>query len=260
MTDFFRVKNFERFQHYKDRSPIWIKLYNELLDDYEFSRLPDASKAHLIAIWLLASRYENKIPYDAEWVARRINANSTVDLKVLADGGFIVTDQARSKTLAGREQTAIPEKRREREEKKDIRAVATATRSPDRFEEFWKAYPKRDGANPKKPARKKFDDAVKAGHDPGAIIAGAERYREYMRSKGQEGTQYVAQAVTWLNQARWEDELPAVNGSAPDDDYPRIKRMLDTEAERGEWPFTNYPKANIPPEIIARWQAERAAQ
>jgi DNA-binding NarL/FixJ family response regulator len=32
----YSVKNFERFQHYKDRSPPWIKLYNELLDDYEF--------------------------------------------------------------------------------------------------------------------------------------------------------------------------------------------------------------------------------
>ena len=146
------------------------------------------------------------------------------------------------------------------ERKKDLRAVATATRSPDRFEEFWKAYPKRDGANPKKPALKVFAQSVKSGHDPGAIIAGAERYRGFMRAKGQEGSQYVAQAVTWLRQARWEDEFPsAINGaSAADDDYPRIKRMLDTEAERGEWPFVNTPKATIAPEHIARWQAERA--
>jgi hypothetical protein len=76
----FRVKNFERFQHYKDRSPPWIKLYNELLDDYDFGRLRDASKMHLIAIWLLASRSENKIPYDPEWIARRINATDAIDL------------------------------------------------------------------------------------------------------------------------------------------------------------------------------------
>jgi hypothetical protein len=89
----FSVKNFERFQHYKDRAPPWIKLYNELLDDYEFGRLPDASKMHLIAIWLLASRSDNKIPYDAAWVARRINANTKVDLTLLACSGFIVVDQ-----------------------------------------------------------------------------------------------------------------------------------------------------------------------
>lgn len=89
----FSVKNFERFQHYKDRSPPWIKLYNELLDDYEFGRLPDASKFHLVAIWLLASRSENKIPFDPAWVSRRINANDTVDLPLLAARGFIVVDQ-----------------------------------------------------------------------------------------------------------------------------------------------------------------------
>jgi len=147
-----------------------------------------------------------------------------------------------------------------REGKGTVKGTRQETRPSDRFEEFWKAYPKRDGANPKKPARKKFDDAVKQGHDPGEIIAGAERYRAFMLAKGQEGTQYVAQAVTWLRQARWEDELPsAINGAgATDDDYPRIKRMLDTEAERGEWPFVNTPKATIAPEHIARWQAERA--
>ncbi len=63
----FSVKNFERFQHYKDRSPPWIKLYNELLDDYSFACLDDAAKFHLIAIWLLASRTDNRIPYDATW-------------------------------------------------------------------------------------------------------------------------------------------------------------------------------------------------
>ncbi len=90
----FSVKNFEKFQHYKDRSPPWIKLYNELLDDYEFGRLQDASKMHLVAIWLLASRYDNQIPYDAEWVSRRINATEPVDLIALARSGFIILDQS----------------------------------------------------------------------------------------------------------------------------------------------------------------------
>jgi hypothetical protein len=90
---YFSVKNFEKFQHYKDRAPPWIKLYNELLDDYDFSCLQDASKLHLILIWLLASRSENKLPYDSEWVSRRISANSPVDLAALHQAGFIVVDQ-----------------------------------------------------------------------------------------------------------------------------------------------------------------------
>lgn len=89
----FSVKNFEKFQHYKDRSPPWIKLYNELLDDYEFGRLQDASKLHLVLIWLLASRSENKLPYDPAWIGKRINASETVNLDALCAAGFIVTDQ-----------------------------------------------------------------------------------------------------------------------------------------------------------------------
>ena len=39
------VKNFEKFQHYRDRAPIWIKLYGYLLEDYEFNLLPDVAAA-----------------------------------------------------------------------------------------------------------------------------------------------------------------------------------------------------------------------
>lgn len=89
-----------------------------------------------------------------------------------------------------------------------IRAVAKATR-PDAGkvfdDEFWPAYPKREGENPKAPARKAFITAVKSGHDPSGITAGAKRYAETLRKSGQIGTRYVAQAVTWLHQARWED-------------------------------------------------------
>ncbi len=87
------VKNFERFQHYKDRCPKWIKLYNELLDDYAFGCLPDASKMHLIAIWLLASRSNNLVPNDPKWIAGRINASEPVDLQPLFEAGFIVASE-----------------------------------------------------------------------------------------------------------------------------------------------------------------------
>jgi len=145
----FSVKNFERFQHYKDRAPPWIKLYNELLDDYEFGRLPDASKMHLIAIWLLASRSNNKIPYDSAWVARRINANTKVDLTLLACAGFIVVDQQvqtkeqdASNALADGAQDACLEReeRRDRVETEQIAASPPKPRKkpvrslPDNFE------------------------------------------------------------------------------------------------------------------------------
>ena len=48
-------KNWDAFQHYKHRSPPWIKLHRNLLDDMHFQRLPVASKALAPMLWLLAS-------------------------------------------------------------------------------------------------------------------------------------------------------------------------------------------------------------
>lgn len=93
MSQFFKVKNYDKFQHYRDRTPPWIKLYNELLDDYDFGCLPDASKMHLVAIWLLASRSDNHLPRDPVWIAKRINATEPVDLDRIEAAGFIVTIQ-----------------------------------------------------------------------------------------------------------------------------------------------------------------------
>jgi hypothetical protein len=72
---------------------------------------------------------------------------------------------------------------------------------PDFFEDFWKAFPRRDGENPKKPARLKFEAACRKGADPQEIIAGARR----LATKHPEPSVYVPQAVTWLNQERWTD-------------------------------------------------------
>ena len=102
------VKNFDRFQHYKDRAPKWIKLYGEILNDYEFSSLPDAQKAHLVSIWLLASRLDNKIPNDPNWVGRQINANDPVDLEALMDAGWLVPHQSCGPILAEWKSRHVP--------------------------------------------------------------------------------------------------------------------------------------------------------
>jgi hypothetical protein len=114
MTVTFSVKNFERFQHYKDRSPPWIKLYNELLDDYTFGLLPDASKLHLVAIWLLASRSNNRIPHDPGWIAKRISATEKVDLELLRSSGFIEVQDA-GVAQAARKPDADPERESQRQ-------------------------------------------------------------------------------------------------------------------------------------------------
>jgi uncharacterized phage protein (TIGR02220 family) len=96
---YLRVRNWEEFQHYKDRDPPWIKIHNRLLDDFEFCILPDATKAHLLCIWMLASRTDNKIPDDAVWLAAKIGATEPVDLELLKARSWLVEHPA-SDTLA----------------------------------------------------------------------------------------------------------------------------------------------------------------
>lgn len=83
------VNGWNKFQHYKNRTPPWIKLNRDLLNNYAFRDLPDASKAHLMMIWLLASQLDNVIPDDSEWIRERINCNDKVDLNILIKHNFL---------------------------------------------------------------------------------------------------------------------------------------------------------------------------
>lgn len=73
------------------------------------------------------------------------------------------------------------------------------------FENFWTAKPKRRGANPKEQARLKFLRAVANGTDPQKIIGAAREWAKQEDENGKTGTEYVAMAVTWLNQKRYND-------------------------------------------------------
>ena len=116
MKQYFSVKNWDKFQHYKDRNPPWIKLHNSLLDNYEFECLQDASKSHLLCIWMLASRTDNRMPLDPEWIKRKIGASSKVDLEILLEYGFIELQgmaQDASKALVSGEKSRDRERDRE---------------------------------------------------------------------------------------------------------------------------------------------------
>ncbi|WP_316159685.1 DnaA N-terminal domain-containing protein [Bradyrhizobium sp. SZCCHNRI3042] len=235
-------KNWKEFQHYRDRKPAWIKLHGAILDDFEYFRLPVASKALAPLLWLLAREYEGgEITASLEEVAFRMRMpvpELVEALRPLLAAKFFFYDkdmpecfQSDSGPLAPRKQDAMPEKEGETEretERHSPSTVAAATAAEARadldddgspviakavagvlagklFADFWSAYPKRDGANPKEPARKKFLAAVKSGDDADAIIAGARGYAEELRRTNKLNTSYVAQAVTWLNQRRWTD-------------------------------------------------------
>ena len=54
-----KIKGWEEFQHFKDRTPPWIKLYRYLLDDPEWHNLTGDDSKVLIMLWLIASEDKN---------------------------------------------------------------------------------------------------------------------------------------------------------------------------------------------------------
>lgn len=85
-----RVKNWDRFQHYKSRenAPNWIKVKPDLLLDYEFQKLSEAERYRLIAIWLLAGKLHNRLPFDDKFIAKSIDVKK-VDLSKYVRLGWL---------------------------------------------------------------------------------------------------------------------------------------------------------------------------
>lgn len=102
--DFIAVKDFETFQHYKGRTPPWIKFYNALLDDYRFLQLSDAARSQLMLIWLVASRHRNRIPRDEKYISEAIHCTTKLQLAALIESGWLYV--ANDAPLSERKQDA----------------------------------------------------------------------------------------------------------------------------------------------------------
>lgn len=187
--------NWAELQHYKDRSPPWIKLHKKLLDNFEWHSLPVASRALAPMLWLLASEHEggeiDAAPKKLAFRLRMSEREATEALTPLIDNDFFIVVRDDSGALAGCKQVADPEaeKRKRREE---------AEQKARDFEEFWKAYPKKDA---KKDALTAW---AKVRAPLATLLEAIERKRgseEWTKSRGQ----FVPLPSTWLNGKRWED-------------------------------------------------------
>ncbi len=131
-----RPRNWKTFQHYTDRRPAWIKLHRELLDNFEFQRLPTASRALAPMLWLLSSESDDAtVDADHERLAfrlRRTTDEIAEALKPLIESAFFeVVEPAASKPLANDKREASSEReeeKRQRERETRAREVPRGTR------------------------------------------------------------------------------------------------------------------------------------
>lgn len=192
-------KNWHEFQHYKDRSPAWIKLHKSILDNYEYHQLPLASKALAPFIWLLASEYtDGKIDAPIEKIAFRVRL--TVKelesaLQPLISSTFFTVYHDDSEPLADCKQSAMLEKRREEDINKEKRIAD--------FELFWDAFNYKKGKGGAESAWLKI-----SGYCPELleIIIGAAKKEATARQELIRRNLTPKWAQGWLNERRWEDE------------------------------------------------------
>lgn len=121
-TQYFRVRNFEKFQHYKDRNPSWIKVYSNLLNDMNFTSMTDSQQINLVKIWLLASQNKNHLVFNSRLIGRQLGANSRISLQYFVDNKWLeiigVTPKTDSKMVAPNKDKEYKEDTKEKDLKK----------------------------------------------------------------------------------------------------------------------------------------------
>jgi hypothetical protein len=93
------VRNWERFQHYRDRDPLWIKNYTALLANEDYLRLPAATRGLLHGLWIAYGASNGQLPNNTRSLSSRLRQRVTKrQLELLNHAGFI--EVSASKPLA----------------------------------------------------------------------------------------------------------------------------------------------------------------
>jgi hypothetical protein len=192
-------RNWSDFQHYDKRRPPWIKLHRELLDNFDFQRLPVASRALAPMLWLLASDSDDGwIDADLGRLAFRLRQSEkeiAEALKPLIESQFFECEQDASKTLATLHVSAHQETEVETEKRESREVAPRATRFaltsvPDEWVNFCKQ--------------------ERPDLDPARTFA---KFGDYWRGKGGQAGRKLDWLATWRN---WVREERGPTGRLPD--------------------------------------------
>lgn len=265
MSEYFKVKNWEQFQHYKDRNPPWIKLHFALLASEDWVTLDDASKLLAVVCMLIASRNGGMIPNNPAYLKRVAYLDKAPKLKPLIDCGFLeipqadaIATQASASTLQA---DARPETETETEtEKKEPLSETSSDAGPkskpkatysSEFEDFWLGYPR----TPNMSKSKAFDAWRKLSPEERRACATAvEPYKAFLKAKADHP---VMHAATFINERRFEGFLEQAAAAAPkpisDDDW---RKRIAFGRKNSKWhveqwgPFPGAADCHIPEHLL----------
>lgn len=194
--EYFRIKGWDQYQHYKDRSPPWIKLHKSILTSRTWVAMDDQSRVLAIACMLLAADTDNKIPLDPVYVQRVAYLNHEPDFAPLLKNDFIEIIEEEGETLARASKPLAIRTTETETEKKNLRALHAL------FERFWASYPKRRSRDAALKAFTKINPDEQLLAVMLAAIERAKTRAEWRKDKGQ----FIPYPATWLNSGGWKDE------------------------------------------------------
>ena len=206
----------------------WFRLYSEVVNDPKVQRLPCEDFRAWINLLCLCAENDGHLPSNEDIsFALRIDLNGVVTLiERLSNGGLIDrlnggpngwhyaphgwskrqyksdTSTERVKRFRKRSATVSetpPEAETDTETDIATNVAIDRPKPPDRFDEFWKLYPRKIA---KPAAHKSYLKALKET-DHATLIAGLDaqiRWGVFAEPK------YSPHAATWLNGGRWYDE------------------------------------------------------
>jgi hypothetical protein len=125
-----KIKNWSKFQHFKDRRPPWVKLYRDLLDDMEWHQLDPLASKVLVTLWLLASEDDEQsgnLP-SIKTIAWRLRMSET-DVKACISKLSHWLDHDDISVISEQHQSDTPETETEAETKKEVGGESPRKRS-----------------------------------------------------------------------------------------------------------------------------------
>ena len=188
-----KIKNWNKFQHFKDRKPLWIKLYRDLLNDMSWHKLDGDTSKTLIGLWLLASEDKSGELPPIDIIAFRLRiTEDKLEQQLTKLNDFL--EQLDINLISTGHTPDSVEKRRDREEKNTVDKKAST--HVFNFNKFWSLYPKKTG-------KQKCLSLWTKKKPPIEIVmkAVAWQQRSEQWKKG-----FIPNPSTWLNEGRWEDE------------------------------------------------------
>ena len=233
---YLRIRNWAKHQTIVGKNAPYVTLKTSILLDMEFMSLSDRDRLCFILLIAFAGVSQNKIPCDACHIMHLCHFDDPPNIDLLVEKGFLEdwkeSDHAQAIDLYEQKRRGQRERKQKSRDKLKGHSHVTAMSQPShaletetetdtetdkthtsnlRFDEWWKAYPKK--IERKKAfaiwKRRKLDSIADR-------IIEDTKNRPVLCAKWKAG--YICNPTTYLNGDRWNDdyESPRTNGTGKD--------------------------------------------